>query len=720
MTQRLLALLVAILLITNYLQAQHAHEGRTCATMEYNQKKMENDPKFAEFQKNWTKKMEAISKNPSKTRGVVYVIPTVVHILYKNANEQLSMADVQSQIDILNKDFRKLNADASLIPAGFQPIAADFEIEFCLATKDPQGNPTTGVTITATTNPGFSSGADDIKYTAQGGMDAWPTDTYLNIWVGDIGGGLLGYAQFPGGPAAEDGVVSNFNCFGSANTTGQLIPQYNLGRTVTHEIGHWLGLRHVWGDQGGCTPDDNIADTPPQDQQNFGCPALPLFDACTGSGAGVMCMNYMDYTDDACMYMFSEGQKAVSRALLDPGGARASLLTNNTNLCTIIPPPPVVVLDAGLNGLTPSGNSCISILSPSFSMDNALNSDSILNTVVLSYTINGGAAQTYTWTGTLAQGASTNITLPALTLPAGANTISVQVTSVNGITDANATNNVTTTNINVINVAPGVVPPIAEGFENSTFGTLSVVNPGANTTWQIFSGVASLGTKGLKIANWGNSAYNDVDELVLPDIDLTNGYIPSLSFDYAYAMATLGYSDTLEILISADCGTSYQTLAKYYNNSLATVSNTTSQFVPTIKNHWKNYTHSLVPYLGNPALKIKFRNTSTAQNNLYLDNINITMNFTGVELPNQLQNQVSFFPNPANEQVQIRYEGNADSYLKVQLLDISGRAVLMENYPVKTGSNDLFMNVSNLSSGVYMLRFDNGVERYTQKLVLNK
>lgn len=260
------------------------------------------------------------SQPHQRTHNVI-TIPVVVHIVYRTSAENISDAQVQSQIQVLNEDFRRQNADAANTPSLFASVAADVEIQFCLATRDPQGNPTNGITRTQTTKTSFDIYSDDVKYSSRGGKDAWPTDQYLNIWVCNLSGGLLGYAQFPGGgPPAEDGVVINYRYFGRG---GSAQAPYNKGRTATHEVGHWLNLRHIWGDaQCG---DDYVSDTPTQEGPNYGCPSFP-HPSC--GNASDMFMNYMDYGDDHCLNMFTQGQKARMRAVLSPAGYRAGLLTS--------------------------------------------------------------------------------------------------------------------------------------------------------------------------------------------------------------------------------------------------------------------------------------------------------------------------------------------------------------------------------------------------------
>jgi pregnancy-associated plasma protein-A len=240
-------------------------------------------------------------------------IPTVVHVVYKTNAQNISDAQIKSQIDVLNADFRKKNADVSTTPAVFMPLASDARVQFKLATTDPAGKATDGITRTKTTKDSFSHD-DGVKSAGSGGADPWPADKYLNIWVCQLGGGLLGYAQFPGGPAATDGVVILHSGFG---TTGTAAAPFNLGRTTTHEVGHWLNLRHIFGDDGtGCAGSDFVADTPNQGGPNFGVPTFPHV-SCGNGPNGDMFMNYMDYVDDVAMVMFTAGQVTRMQATLD-------------------------------------------------------------------------------------------------------------------------------------------------------------------------------------------------------------------------------------------------------------------------------------------------------------------------------------------------------------------------------------------------------------------
>lgn len=288
-------------------------DRRTCAAHDIHAALMRTNPNYARARAAIEAQAMAMGALPTPTAPTI--IPVVVHVIHRGGPENISDAQVNRQIDVLNHDYRKKNPDAAKVPGVFQPLVADAFVEFALATIDPLGNPTTGITRTLTNVAQF--GADDtMKFSAQGGHDAWDTSRYLNMWVCpeliDGPRQLLGYAQFPGGLPATDGVAIIHNAFGTSGTAGA---PFNLGRTATHEVGHWLDLFHIWGDAAGCNTDDQVADTPAQDHENFGKPTFPHV-SCNNAPNGDMFMNYMDYVDDDAMFMFTPGQVARVRATL--------------------------------------------------------------------------------------------------------------------------------------------------------------------------------------------------------------------------------------------------------------------------------------------------------------------------------------------------------------------------------------------------------------------
>ncbi len=321
--KKILLVTLSFLLSYSFVSAQK----QECGTIENLEYLKTLDPQLENLMlhneqvlQNWIKTHPA-SKS---AKSIIISIPVVVHVVYSNEFQNISAAQILSQIAILNEDFRRLNADTSATPLVFAAVAADCQIEFCLATTDPNGNSTSGITRTFTTATSFSGGTfngvswsnDVVKYTSSGGIDAWNTSQYLNIWVCNVNG-FNGYAQMPGGPASSDGVVVDYTRFGNIGTASWA--PY-CGRTATHEIGHWLNLSHIWGsniNQTSNCGDDFCNDTPTESASTYGCGTFPYnaFNACNSGPNGEMYMNYMDYTD--CRNMFTQDQKIRMRAAIN-------------------------------------------------------------------------------------------------------------------------------------------------------------------------------------------------------------------------------------------------------------------------------------------------------------------------------------------------------------------------------------------------------------------
>jgi len=391
---------------------------RTCATNEYMELQFIKDPAIKESVENarftasnWLSE-QSISN--SKSGKAIITIPIVVHVIYNNTSENISDEQIFSQIDVLNEDYRLLNMDTSNIPSYFKNDAADCEIEFCLAKIDPQGNPSTGITRTQTNVTSFSSTSP--KSNSSGGKDAWPKNDYLNFWICDLGSGLLGYATFPGGNPSEDGVVCTYTSIGRPPHNNFGGP-FNGGRTATHEIGHWLGLFHTF--QGGCAGNsssncnsqgDRICDTPPTSNANYGCPSSTK-NSCTETPTDKndMHQNYMDYVNDACMYLFTKGQKDAMISVLNT--SRLSL--QNSETCTGLKP-----LDAGIILQSPSDTLCGSdAFIPAVTLNNYGN-DTLTSTII-NYQLDSGTILNYSWTGSLSSLGSEIIYLPKVIVDIG-------------------------------------------------------------------------------------------------------------------------------------------------------------------------------------------------------------------------------------------------------------------------------------------------------------
>jgi hypothetical protein len=283
-----------------------------CRSFEYEQQLIQKDP-GVQVSRNAAQNFVLLhqsSRISSDIAEKTITIPVVVHVVYHYPTENISDSIVKMQIFALNRDFRKRNADTVKIPEVFKAFAADCRIEFQLATVDPGGSATSGIIHKYTPITKWSMD-DKIKSSSELGDDGWDPKSYLNIWVGSLDK-FLGYSSVPGDPADKDGVVISRVAFGNA-------------RTAIHEVGHWLGLRHLWGDA-DCG-DDGVADTPRQETFTNGCPTGVRI-SCNNAPYGDMYMDYMDFTNDACLVMFTKGQKQKMRALFEPGGARYSILSS--------------------------------------------------------------------------------------------------------------------------------------------------------------------------------------------------------------------------------------------------------------------------------------------------------------------------------------------------------------------------------------------------------
>jgi len=324
---------ISLLILFGFFALQPAFAQRSCATHEYNEGLIAKDPAYA----NRLQQLEAHTDNFARNHSneaVLVTIPVVFHVVWNTAAQNIPDSKLLAQLDQLNLDFAKLNTDFGTVPSVFQPYGADTEVQFCLAQRNPSGQASTGIVRVQTSTTAFSTN-NNVKFTATGGSNAWPRDKYLNIWVCNMSGGTLGYAQFPGGAANTDGIVLLYSSVGSMLSPGTAVP-YHLGRTATHEVGHWLNLRHIWGD--ATCGNDFVDDTPVQNGPNYGCPAFPKNSpGCTQTSGspwatnyqGDMFMSYMDYGDDPCLKMFSIGQKNRMQAIFATGGPRAPLMTSD-------------------------------------------------------------------------------------------------------------------------------------------------------------------------------------------------------------------------------------------------------------------------------------------------------------------------------------------------------------------------------------------------------
>jgi len=503
-----------------------------CATTEYEEFLQEKNPKRmsnAQFEA-WLNPLVAkykVAKANSKTAATIITIPVVVHVVHSGQAIETAPnttdAQIQSQITVLNQDFRKL-----LGTPGYNtnPVGADVEIEFVLAKQDPNGNPTNGIDRVNFTQPSWSE--YEIE-TILKPNTIWDPASYLNMWsLKFTDNTLLGYAQFPdgsslgglsasGGPANTDGVVSSYDVFGSSDFGGSflLAPPYNKGRTMTHEVGHWLGLLHIWGDGGSrdsntkdCNASDFCDDTPISGWENYDC--LTTYDSCPTDPGSDMTENYMDYTNDECMNIFTQNQKDRITVIMNNAARRSSLKTSTK--ATAIP---LVANDAEVKIVTFNSNTdygCNATPPPPTNKVVSIynRGTSTLTSVTLNYNINGGANQTHTWTGSLTQNQSVDVTLLNTNFNG---TLNVSIATANGGTDQRVSNN--SASRNYFDVAT-----VNYNFTNFVF-TLQQDFWGSEITWEI--------KDALGVVKYSGGPYTDIPEssLVLPELITQNWTLDS-------------------------------------------------------------------------------------------------------------------------------------------------------------------------------------------------
>lgn len=758
----------------------HHHEGyERCGTMPYLEMLKISDPGLEGRMAEMERLTEAwiATKGKEEIEGVdnVITIPVVVHILYSNANQNISDAQVHSQIDVLNRDFRRMNTDTTLTPGMFKPVAADVEIEFCLASRDPQGNFTTGITRTQTSVNTFGLN-NNAKFTSQGGKDAWPSSSYLNIWVCNLGSGLLGYAQFPGGNPATDGVVILYDAFG---TVGNVQYPFHKGRTTTHEVGHWLNLYHIWGDDNGtCSGTDYVGDTPNQGDNYYGCPSHPQY-SC---GSEDMFMNYMDYVDDACANTFTLGQKARMRAAISMW--RSSL---QTSLGCVLQPPvanfqvdrsttvsncPVNFTDLSVgspqswswhfeNG-TPStsnvqnpqniqfsqpGNWAVTLIAQNgmgsdtiimpglihvsdtlrpnthfaFSKRFACTSEPVSFTDQSEYCPTSWEWQTIPSTVTYLNGTGPNSRNPVIRFDVpGAYTVSLTATNVNG--------QQTFTQPGLI-LAGGIPLPLDEDFESNSLAwrEWTTVNPNGDFTWQIATAPRlNTSNKAAMVPIFGTNSLSYKDGLVSAPLNFSGMSEVYLHFRHAYAQYQTSYTDSLFVLVSTDCGqtwTSVLRLGDDGSGSFATSTPKTSYFTPAGPDDWCGSGYGspcrsvdLTAWAGMENVQIKFESFSYLSNNIYLDDINIS-NLVSVPEHGKDPGMIRFYPNPSDGILTIDLQG-LNGKFSLRLNNLTGSAVLVDEVYIDKGNYLRRYDLSALPSGMYLLNLVGDSQNYTGKVIL--
>ncbi|ASZ12443.1 hypothetical protein CK934_16480 [Chitinophaga sp. MD30] len=681
---------------------QQAQGQRTCASADALQERIKKSPYLLNKQQQIEQQLLQLRQMKSNQREAAQPvsIPVVVHIVLQNP-AQITDAQVFSQIAVLNRDYTATNTDISKVPAVWKSIIGNTQYQFCLAQRTPNGDPSNGIIRVATTKASFSNplnAVPDVKHANTGGSNAWDPRKYLNIWVCQIEGSTLGVATSPSMfPDDEDGVVILYTGFG---TEGTAKAPFNLGRTVTHEIGHYFGLRHIWGDDDAdgtarCTVDDGVDDTPLQGKRNFNCPTFPFTDNCSPAVPGIMFMNFMDYVDDACMYLFSAGQSERMRNTLT--AVRPYLLTSDG--CT---PVNLAEQDASIQTvLSPIGQQCSEDIVPRVLLRNR-GSRAITN-VQIQYRIDNGTPLSFNWTGNLASLQQTEVVLPSSTSSAGIHTITAYSTLPNGVVDQNTANDTAKAGFRYDNSPPF---PFSEGFEGNTFPPASweIFNPDNSFTWEKTRDAARSGSASVVMRNLGYATNGQIDDLVSPVFDGRQEDSVFLLFDVAAALQSDPSSnnlwDSLEVLITTDCGKTLKSLYKRGGPDFVTRKTPVlTEFVPG-NNEWRRDSINLTPYIKQGKFRIIFRNYSNYENNIYLDNINLTAKKVNSKLR---EKGVLVTPNPTSDLVLVSFYERPTDLEAVNIYNAMGQLIAQQP-ATALNNNRLTFDLVNEPNGVYFVK----------------
>src|SRR5260221_209175 len=602
-----------------------------CGTVEYEKLRQQRRPtKETKDQfESWLKdkmmqRLKAFQVN--KIASGNYIVPIVVHVIHNGeavgSGTNISDAQILSQITVLNDDFQRMNGDATNTLAEFQPVAGQFPITFVMAKQDPNGQATTGINRVKGTQTSW-----DISdnYTLKA-FSYWPTENDLNIWITNLSGGLLGYTQLPVSSTLQgledassdrltDGVVVDYQAYGTSQAGSfNLLNKYNLGRTTTHEVGHFFGLRHVWGDVSGCSGTDYVNDTPPQDTNYNGtCPSGVQTDCSSHS----MYANYMNYTDDACMNIYSKGQVSRMDVIINNSPRRVSLLTSIGSQAPI-----PVANDLQLKSINaPGATACSGSLIPLIVIRNF--GSNTINSSQINFSINGNSVETKSFTSlNLSPDNEMLVSFSSVSLSTGTtNKFSFHVLQTNGVVDGRASNDT----ISIFTRVPVLgALPLVEPF-NATPASWSINNIDGLVTWKNISLPGSNQAMYMDFYSYENSGATDW--LITPVLDLTSATTASVSFDYSYAILNGGSNDRLRVLVSSSCDFNSSPIEIFNKpgSTLATTTSTyTSPFTPT-SSQWASKIISLNQFIGQ-KIQIAFEGVNDYGNNLYLDNVTVLNN----------------------------------------------------------------------------------------------
>jgi len=687
-----------------------------CVTDEYRDHLQQKNKQVSSqrFEKWLSSKRPVTRLRTQRTTAEPILIPVVVHVIHNGEDlgtgVNIPESQIISQMEVLNEDFKRLNTDTINTPDEFKPLAGFMNVEFVLAKRDPNGYPTNGIIrkkgSKTSWNP-LNSDNDLLKAESY-----WPAEDYLNIWVCNLSGENLGYAQFPDIdlPGLEnedkdnrltDGVVIDYVTFGSSNKGdyNDLRVPYDLGRTTSHEVGHWLGLLHIFGDEGGCLVDDNVDDTPLQNSSYNGeCPSHPV-SSCNSVD---MFQNYMDYTADACMNIFTMGQVARMQIVLDNAVRRASLKNGLGAF-----PPDIDYADLTLRQInSPKLVSCSGNIQPKVTLQN---SGTIpITKIRAEYGISDGEIIIDTLQiDSLKSGQQLLLALGSLDVPDGSYTFESRFDIVDEV-DLFPNDNSQSSPFIVNN--DRIEAPFVERFDEDNLW--SVFSTDMTTTWE-FIAVDNNRSAYINLFNYPNQGVKDY--LISPVIDFSATLTGTLKLKLSYAYNE-GFEDSLAILASDDCG---ETFSVIYNEpgDIFKIKNSNKFWEPSVDSDWRTLTFDLTPFAGSPDVRLAFVTTNGFGNNLYLDDLEFFIQSEDdiVDVP---VNNVVIFPNPTvNSKFKIGVSAYSKQDVYLSVVNAQGQDVYDQHIP--GALNQVFtVDLAGKAPGVYIVKVRGESINSTSKVIL--
>ncbi|MCB0428749.1 MAG: choice-of-anchor J domain-containing protein [Flavobacteriales bacterium] len=694
---------VALLLIPGsftYLHAQENPSPEPCLTHVMQKEEEAKDPSIAIKRAELERFTQAFVEQrkqaaTGKTSGAVKIIPVVVHVIHEGGAENISDAQIQDGIRVLNEDFRRLNNDTNKTQSVWKSIAADSEIEFRLAQKDPNGNCTNGITRT------YSELTNEARNNVKG-LIVWPANKYLNVWLvktientSGTSGFIIGFAQFPGGNSSTDGVVVRNDYWGVMGTASQTY----RGRTATHEVGHWLNLRHIWGD--ATCGNDQVSDTPTQEASNSGCPSFPHV-TCSNGPNGDMYQNYMDYSNGNCENLFTEGQKARMLATLNSSTSGRNNLWSSSNLAA-----------TGTDG-TPA-----TLCTPHAEFESSTIYLCEGDSVQFFDKSWNGKPSSWNWTFSGGTPASSTDSTPYVTYNT-AGTYNVSLTA------SNSTGSDVELKTNYIVVSPATavekVMPFTEGFEDATYVSNNWVieNPDASIGWERTSATSYSGSACLRLRNDLN-ATNHKDRIISPTYDIDSILSPKLTYKVAFAQNTSSDNDKLKVYVSTNCGKSWALRSQKSGTQLATVSAQSFEFTPSGTSDWREETVSLGPYAGADKIRVMFEFTGDGGNNIYLDDLNLSgTGYIGIGEQDADAIGMRLYPNPFSDEATLQFHLTHRSAVDINVYDVTGRALytLQPSALLSAGTHTYALSAKLFPKGIYFIHVNTGDHVATTRMVI--